>query len=159
MRPPLSTRKVLRWSAIVLVLLVIAVVVIRSRPPRYSLDLSVTTYSGMAGLHVDYVPGLGGRGACPEAGDAGCIVGYTSLGEDRPTGKDLVPLSIICSQGDRLIYTTKADPREFVIPNLAPGAYTLSFDGKALDRLYVFSNITVFPRQATLTPFQLRPPK
>src|SRR5579862_8918962 len=129
MRPPISTRKLTRWTIAALVLLVLGLVLVKLRPPVYSLELPATTYSGLAGLHLEYLPGLGGRGACPENGDVGCIVGFTSLGDTRPSKKEQVSLEITCSQNGRLIYTTRADPREFIVPGLAPGAYTLSFSG------------------------------
>src|SRR5579871_5472756 len=96
MRPPPSSRKIRWWIAAVLLVAVAIFGWRYFRPRLYRLDLPGTTYSGIAGLRVDYVPGLGGRGECPEAADAGCIVGYTSLGDDAPPKDKQLHVSITC---------------------------------------------------------------
>jgi hypothetical protein len=123
---------------------------------KYRLELSDITYSGMAGLHVSYVPLLQRRPDCPEDGQAGCIVGYQPFVVGAKTiGR--MPLQItVLSEAGGTVYVATADPRDLLVPRLQPGRYDLWVSGEALDTSYHFNGITVLARQAALVPIHVR---
>lgn len=124
---------------------------------HYALDQLPLTYSGMAGLQVSFVPGMGRRPDCPEDGNAGCIVGYRPLGDDPSMLPEQVLVTISCfSQDGRMVYKTVADPRNFVAPKLPPGFYNITMQGENLDKNYGFTSVQVQPRQATLMGISVR---
>lgn len=100
---------------------------------------------------MSFVPGLRGRPDCPENGNAGCIVGYRPLGEDPNLLPEQVPVTISCfAQDGRMIYQAVADPRNFTAPGLPPGFYNVRMQGDNLEKNYIFANVQVQARQATL---------
>jgi hypothetical protein len=117
----------------------------------YALEQLPLTFSGLTGLRVGDVPGLGSRRDCPEDGEAGCIVGYRTPGDT--TGKMLA--TIVVSQAGRTAFTATTDPREFVAPRLQPGSYTVSMFGDEVDTMYIFQQVPVMSRQATLMPISV----